>query len=151
MKEVNRKPLIFYYLIALAVILLLNWFLMPSLLSPSIQEVDYSTFLGMLDDKKISKVEVEADAIYFLDTSDPPVLFVTAPFNDPNLVDRLYESGCQFGQVREQQMSPILSFLISWILPLGMMLLLGQLASKYLMKKMGGIGANAMSFGKSNA
>ena len=151
MKEVNRKPLIFYYLIALAAILLLNWFLMPSLLNQSIQEVDYSTFLKMLNEKEVSKVEVEADAIYFLDTAEPPALYVTAPFNDPNLVDRLYESGCQFGQVRERQMSPIVSFLISWILPLGMMLLLGQLASKYLMKKMGGIGSNAMSFGKSSA
>ena len=62
MKEVNRKPLIFYYLIALAVILLLNWFLMPSLLSQTISEVDYSTFLKMLDEKQVSKVEVDAEA-----------------------------------------------------------------------------------------
>ena len=151
MKEVNRKPLIFYYLIALGVILLLNWFLMPSLLSQAITEVDYSSFLKMLDGKEISKVEVEADSIYFLDKADPPTLYVTTPFNDPNLVDRLYESGCEFGQVHQRQMSPILSFLISWILPLGVMLLLGQLASRFLMKKMGGIGSNAMSFGKSSA
>ncbi|MBR3502983.1 MAG: ATP-dependent zinc metalloprotease FtsH [Clostridia bacterium] len=151
MKEVNRKPLIFYYLIALGVILLLNWFLMPNLLNQAISEVDYSTFLKMLDDKQVSKVEVEADAIYFLDKDEPPMLYATTPFNDPNLVDRLYEAGCEFGQVRERQMSPLLSFLISWIVPLGMMLLLGQLASRFLMKKMGGIGANAMSFGKSNA
>ena len=151
MKEVNRKPLIFYYLIALGVILLLNWFLMPNLLNQAISEVDYSTFLKMLDDKQVSKVEVEADAIYFLDKDEPPMLYATTPFNDPNLVDRLYEAGCEFGQVRERQMSPLPSFLISWIVPLGMMLLLGQLASRFLMKKMGGIGANAMSFGKSNA
>ncbi len=152
MKEVNRKPLIFYYLIALGVILLLNWFLMPSLLSQSIQEVDYSTFLKMLDEKDISKVEVEADAIYFLDKAgEQATLYVTTPFNDPNLVDRLYEAGCEFGQVRDRQMSPILSFLLSWIVPFGIMLLVGQLASRFLMKKMGGIGSNAMSFGKSNA
>ncbi len=151
MKEVNRKPLIFYYLIALGVILLLNWFLMPGLLNQTISEVDYSTFLKMLDDKQVSKVEVDANAIYFLDKAEEPALYATTPFNDPNLVDRLYEAGCEFGQVRERQMSPILSFLISWILPLGMMVLLGQLASRFLMKKMGGVGSNAMSFGKSSA
>ncbi len=151
MKQVNnRKPLIFYYLIALCGILLLNGLLLPMLTRGAITEVDYSTFLSMLDSKQVGTVQVETDVIYFTDTAEE-TLYSTAPFNDPMLVDRLYEAGCTFGEVRAHQMGPLMSLLVNWVVPFGLMLLMGQLLSKALMKRMGGVGPNAMSFGKSNA
>ena len=151
MKQVNKKPLIFYYLVAMGVLLLLNWLLFPSLLTQQISEVDYGTFLTMLEEKKISQVEVESDVIYFLDNAEEPNIYQTATFNDPDLVNRLKDSGCKFGEVKAKEMSPIMSFLMTWVLPIVIFAVVGQLVSRALIKKMGGVGANAMSFGKSNA
>ena len=151
MKQVNKKPLIFYYLVAMGVLLLLNWLLFPSLLTQQISEVDYGTFLTMLEEKKISQVEVESDVIYFLDNAEEPNIYQTATFNDPDLVNRLKDSGCKFGEVKAKEMSPIMSFLMTWVLPIAIFAVVGQLVSRALIKKMGGVGANAMSFGKSNA
>ena len=144
--------MIFYYLIVIGVLLLLNTFLFPRLLQQEVTEVDYGTFLGMLDDKEIKVAQVEQDYIYF--TSDKPEegsLYRTATFNDPSLVDRLYDSGCEFGEVHEAEMNPILSMLITLIFPIVIFVVLGQLLSRYMMKKMGGGLGNAMQFGKSNA
>ena len=155
MKEVKspKKPLIFYYIIVLVIMVLLNGILFPSILRQQIEEVDYGTFLSMLDQKEVSVVEVEQDYIYFMDVNqEDPTYYRTATFDsDISLVDRLYASGCKFGEVKEKEMSPILSGLISFVIPLVFFIVVGQLLSRSLMKKMGGGMGNAMSFGKSNA
>ena len=155
MKEVKspKKPLIFYYIIVLVIMGLLNGILFPSILRQQIEEVDYGTFLSMLDEKEVSVVEVEQDYIYFMDDNqEDPTYYRTATFDsDISLVDRLYASGCKFGEVKEKEMSPILSGLISFVIPLVFFIVVGQLLSRSLMKKMGGGMGNAMSFGKSNA
>lgn len=152
MKEVKRpkKPLIFYYLIVLIVMMLLNSLLFPRLLKQKVETVDYGTFLNMVSEKQVDTVQIEGDYIYFTDKQEKPAFYQTTTFDDPDLVDRLQESGCAFGRVVEEEMSPILSFLISWILPIVIFALLGQWLSSKMMKKMGG-GMSAMQFGKSNA
>ena len=152
MKEVKqpKKPLIFYYLIVLIVMMLLNSLLFPRLLKQKVETVDYGTFLNMVSEKQVDTVQIEGDYIYFTDKQEKPAFYQTTTFDDPDLVDRLQESGCAFGRVVEEEMSPILSFLISWILPIVIFALLGQWLSSKMMKKMGG-GMSAMQFGKSNA
>lgn len=147
--EKPKRPLIFYYLIALAVIILFNVFLFPRLIRQSIQEVDYGTFLTMLDSKEIAKAQIEKDEIIFIDKEEK--VYSTTTFNDDRLVDRLYEAGCQFGEVKEKTMNPVLSILLSIVVPVFFFIIIGQLLSRYMMKKMGGGMGNAMSFGKSNA
>ena len=145
-----KKPLFVYYLIVLAVIVLLNLFLFPKLVEQQVTEVDYGTFLTMLSDKKVSKVELSGDEIYFEDKDNQ--LYSTHTFEDVNLVDRLQAAGCEFGQVKQQEMDPFLSMILSFVVPLVIFAVIGQLLSRSLMKKMGGAGmGNAMSFGKSNA
>lgn len=145
-----KKPLFVYYLIVLAVIVLLNLFLFPKLVEQRVTEVDYGTFLTMLSDKKVSKVELSGDEIYFEDKDNQ--LYSTNTFEDVNLVDRLQAAGCEFGQVKQQEMDPFLSMILSFVIPLVIFVVIGQLLSRSLMKKMGGAGmGNAMSFGKSNA
>ena len=145
-----KKPLFVYYLIALTVVILLNTILVPRLAKQKVTEVDYGTFLTMLSDKEVSKVELSGDEIYFQDKDNK--FYSTNTFEDVNLVDRLQEAGCEFGQVKQQTMSPVLSMLLSFVLPIVFFLVIGQLLSRSLMKKMGGGGLeNAMSFGKSNA
>ena len=145
-----KKPLFVYYLIVLAVIVLLNLFLFPKLVEQQVTEVDYGTFLTMLSDKKVSKVELSGDEIYFEDKDNQ--LYSTNTFEDVNLVDRLQAAGCEFGQVKQQEMDPFLSMILSFVIPLVIFVVIGQLLSRSLMKKMGGAGmGNAMSFGKSNA
>ena len=145
-----KKPLFVYYLIVLAVIVLLNLFLFPKMVEQHVTEVDYGTFLTMLSDKKVSKVELSGDEIYFEDKDNQ--LYSTNTFEDVNLVDRLQAAGCEFGQVKQQEMDPFLSMILSFVVPLVIFAVIGQLLSRSLMKKMGGAGmGNAMSFGKSNA
>ena len=145
-----KKPLFVYYLIVLAVTVLLNLFLFPKLVEQHVTEVDYGTFLTMLSDKKVSKVELSGDEIYFEDKDNQ--LYSTNTFEDVNLVDRLQAAGCEFGQVKQQEMDPFLSMILSFVVPLVIFAVIGQLLSRSLMKKMGGAGmGNAMSFGKSNA
>lgn len=153
MKEVEKpkKPLLFYYLIAMVVILLANWLLFPKLIGQKVNMVDYGTFLSMLDEKKVDKVQVETDYIYFTDKSEEPVYYQTATFNDDKLVDRLYAAGCRFDHIKEQEMSPIMGFFLTWILPIIIFIVLGQILSRSLMKRMGGMGGPTMQFGKSNA
>ena len=150
--EKPKKPLFFYYAIALLVVLLLNTFLFPRLMRQEITQVDYGTFLTMLDKQEVAVAQVEQNVIYFTDKSEEPQVYSTVTFNDPDLVDRLYASGCQFAEVKPTEMNPIFSFLLTFILPVVIFILIGQLMSRYLMKKMGG-GAmgNAMQFGKSSA
>lgn len=152
MKEVKKpkKPLVFYYLIVLVVMMLLNSLLFPRLLKTQVENVDYGTFLNMIESKQVDKVQIEGDYIYFVDTQEKPSYYRTTTFDDPDLVDRLQESGCSFGRVVEEELSPILSFIISWILPIVIFVALGQWLSSKLMSKMGG-GMPSMQFGKSNA
>ncbi|MCD8197942.1 MAG: ATP-dependent zinc metalloprotease FtsH [Lachnospiraceae bacterium] len=155
MKEVkkpSKKPLIFYYLIALLVMIILNTFVLPSMLQTPITEVDYGTFLTMLDEKQIDTVQVEDDVIYFTDTEEEPNYYSTVVFNDPDLVDRLYESGCSFGKVQTEEAS-VFSQIILFVLQIVIFIAIGQMISRWLMKRMGGNIGNAMQFGmgKSNA
>ena len=154
MKQVQKpkKPLIIYYLIALLVIILLNAFVFPVFMGTSVKEVDYGTFLTMVENKEVSRVQLEGDTIYFIDKSEEPQQYETTTFDDPELVNRLEESGCEFGRVA-QETHPILNFIVSLVLPIVIFVALGQLLSRQLMKKMGGgAGGNPfMQFGKSNA
>ena len=156
MKKVEKpkKPLIFYYLIALIILVLLNTFLFPNILGKNkVKEVDYGTFLTMVEGKEVSKVELNGDTIYFTDNSEEPKYYETTTFDDPNLVNRLEDVGCEFGRVAQQEMNPLLSFFLVWILPLLIFWALGQWLEKKMMAKMGGgaAGNPFMQFGKSNA
>ena len=155
MKQVQKpkKPLIVYYLIVLAVLLLFNFFVFPAMTGTHIEEVDYGTFLNMVEEKQVSKVQLEGETIYFTDKSDTPVQYETTRFEDPDLVNRLQESGCEFGRVAEEPMNPILSMLLSLVIPIVVFIVIGQILSRMLMKKMGGgaDGSPFMQFGKSNA
>ena len=156
MKKVEKpkKPLIFYYLIALIILVLLNTFLFPNILGKNqVKEVDYGTFLTMVEGKDVSKVELNGDTIYFVDNNEEPNYYKTTTFDDPNLVNRLEDAGCEFGRVAQQEMNPLLNFFLVWILPILIFWALGQWLAKKMMKKMGGgvAGNPFMQFGKSNA
>lgn len=155
MKQVQKpkKPLIFYYLIAMVVIMLLNFLLFPKISGRNITEVDYSTFLQMVEQKQVATVEVDGNSIYFTDKEERANYYETTTFDDPDLVNRLDEAGCNFDRVVEEPMNPILSFLLSWVVPILIFVGLGQLLSRQMMKRMGGgTGGNPfMQFGKSNA
>lgn len=154
MKKVQkpRKPLIFYYIIAIIVILLLNSVIFPKFMKQSVKTVDYGTFLTMVDKKEVKKVQIENDSIYFTDKAEEPNYYETTTFDDPDLVNRLYDSGCSFGRVVQEEMNPLLSILLTWVLPLLIFIGVGQLLTRSLMKKMGGGGGiTSMQFGKSNA
>ena len=154
MKQVQKpkKPMIFYYVIALAVILLLNLLLFPRLLEPKVTEVDYGKFLQMVDNNEVSEVQIQSSEIIFSDKASPANYYKTGVMNDYKLVDRLYEAGItEFGTPIIEQMSPIMEFLLTWVLPIMVMVALGQwLMKRMTTKMMGGMG-NTMSFGKSNA
>lgn len=156
MKKVEKpkKPLIFYYLIALVILILLNTFLFPNLMNHhKVKDVDYGTFLTRVDKKEVSKVELNGDTIYFTDKSAEPNYYETTTFEDPDLVNRLEEAGCEFGRIAQEEMNPLVSFLLVWVLPIVIFWVLGQFLAKRLMKKMGGgtAGNPFMQFGKSNA
>ena len=152
MNEVKkpRQPLVFYYLLAVVAIILFNGLIAPMLFSPRVTELDYGEFMRMTEDKQVSEVMIEDNQILFTDGSGS--LYKTGLMDDPTLTQRLYDSGAKFSSEIVEQMSPILSFLISWILPLALMIGLGQYFSKKLVEKAGG-GAGSMMFGmgKSNA
>ncbi len=149
--EKPRKPLIFYYAIVLVVMILLNTFLFPRLMGQEVTQVDYGTFLTMLADREVAVAQVEQDMIYFTDTAETPGVYATSAFNDPELVNRLWESGCRFAEVKPREMNPVLSFLLTFILPIAVFVVIGQLMSRALMKRMGGSMGGPMQFGKSSA
>ncbi|HJB83283.1 MAG TPA: ATP-dependent zinc metalloprotease FtsH [Candidatus Mediterraneibacter intestinavium] len=154
MKQVQKpkKPLVIYYLIAFIVLILLNWFVFPMFMGSNVTEVDYGTFLNMIEERQVSKVQLEGDTIFFMDKSEEPQQYETTTFDDPELVNRLEEAGCEFGRVAQEQMNPILSMLISIVIPVLIFWGLGQLLTRQMMKKMGGGSGNQfMQFGKSNA
>ena len=148
----TKKERKFYYVVALIVILLLNLLLFPRLLEPKVTEVDYGKFLQMVDNNEISEVQIQSNEIIFSDKSSPANYYKTGVMNDYKLVDRLYEAGItEFGTPIIEQMSPLMEFLLTWVIPIVVMVALGQwLMKRMTSKMMGGMG-NAMSFGKSNA
>ena len=155
MKEFKdpKKNIFYYYAIAMAVIILLNTFIMPSLLNPKVEEASYSQFLTMLGQDKLSQVYIDRaeNKITFADKTKPEAkLYMTGIVADNDLVTRLNEAGVDYSSPIVEQASPMMQFLLSWILPIGIFMLLGNVLSKQMMKRMGG-GMNAMQLGKSNA
>ncbi len=153
MNEVKqpRRPLFVYYLIVLAVVLLFNLLIGPAITQRAIKEVDYGTFLTMIEEKNVGKVQVQKNQILFTD-KDETQIYVTGPMNDPDLTQRLYDSGAEFSGEIVRETSPLAGFILSWILPLFIFILLGRFLTKRMMDRSGG-GANSMMFnlGKSNA
>ena len=149
-KKNPRKSLLWYCVIVLAVIALLNTILMPQLNRMQTKEVDYSTFLDMLDEGKIAKVQKEGETIaYVTNDEQDPYIYMTGAWDDPDLVDRLRNAGVDFGKVVPKEESPWVSLLFGLILPTALLWGAGYLLMRNMQKKMGG--PNAMSFGKSNA
>jgi cell division protease FtsH len=153
MNEVKKpkKPLAFYYLLVLVAIFLVNFLAIPYLEQRKVKEVDYGTFMTMTEEKNIGQVEVQDNQILFTD-KDGTQIYKTGKMDDPNLVDRLHESGAEFTSEIVEELSPLMSILLSWVLPMVIFIVIGQMLTKKLMNKAGG-GGNSMMFnmGKSNA
>ncbi len=152
MKEVKppRKPLFYYYGIALVVLLLINFLLVPLVARHAVQEVDYGTFMTMTENKEIGKVEVEDNQIIFTN-KDGSKVYKTGPMNDPDLTQRLYDAGAEFTRDIVEETSPLLSFVLTWILPIIIFIAIGQLMTKKLTDRAGGPGSMMFGAGKSNA
>ena len=151
-KQPNKKPFIFYYMIALIVIILINSLLVPQIVQRAVKEVDYNTFMQMTYDKQIDEVQVQDNQIVFTAKNDKTI-YKTGLMDDPDRTQRLYDSGAKFSSEIVEEASPILSFLISWLLPLIIIIGFGQLMYRQMAKKAGG---DSMMFGmggmgKSNA
>ncbi|MBE6993996.1 MAG: ATP-dependent zinc metalloprotease FtsH [Ruminococcaceae bacterium] len=153
MNEVKRpkKPLIFYYAVMLVLVLLVNAFLMPWMEQREIKEVDYGTFMTMTENGEVGQVELQSNQILFTD-KDKTTVYRTGVIEDPGLVERLHGAGVEFASRIVEQASPLMSFLLSWVVPILLFTLVGQYMSKKLMDRAGG-GAGSMMFnlGKSNA
>ena len=154
MKEVkpSKKPLAIYYAIVLLVLLVINLVVMPWLAERQVQEVDYGTFMSMTEQENIGKVDIQSNQIIFTD-KDNKQLYKTGLMNDPSLTERLYDAGAQFSSEIVEQGSPVLSFLLWFVLPILLFSFIGNQMNKKLMEKAGG-GPGSMMFGgagKSNA
>ncbi len=154
-KTPSKKPLIFYYVISLIVLMLLNALLFPALLQPRVMEVGYSDFLTMVDDGRVTEVVMDeaGEQILFLakDDADKDKYYKTGLFPDPNLSQRLDDANVKFGAEIPTQNSPLLNFLLTWIFPFLLLFAMGQLLMRWMAKRGGGMPGNAMTFGKSNA
>ncbi|MBS5644394.1 MAG: ATP-dependent zinc metalloprotease FtsH [Clostridiales bacterium] len=151
-QKAPKKPMIYYYVIAAVVLLLLNSLVFPLFMQPRVTEVSYNTFLSRLEKGEISQVELEDTKIGFIaqDENGKDAVYLTGRIaEDDKLVERLDDAGVEFGAVIPQESSPLLSFLLSWVVPILFFVLLGQLLMRQMQKRMGG--PNAMAFGKSNA
>ena len=151
-KQPNKKPFIFYYMIALIVIILINSLLVPQIVQRAVKEVDYNTFMQMTYDKQIDEVQIQDNQIVFTAKKDKAI-YKTGLMDHPDRTQRLYDSGAKFSSEIVEEASPILSFLISWLLPLIIIIGFGQLMYRQMAKKAGG---DSMMFGmggmgKSNA
>ena len=152
MKEVRppKRPLIFYYCVAMLILLLFNFLAMPWMARQQIQEVDYGTFMDMAENQDLGQVEIQEQENQIVFTNkDETAVYSTGMIPDPDLKQMLKDSGAEFSGQVIQQTDPILSFLLTWILPIVIFVALGQYLSRRMMKNMGG--PNAMAFGKSNA
>ncbi|HJC82392.1 MAG TPA: ATP-dependent zinc metalloprotease FtsH [Candidatus Anaerostipes avicola] len=153
MNEVKKpkKPLIFYYIIVIAVLLLFNVFVTPWIMERQVKEVDYGTFISMTEKKQVDRVDIEDqdNTIMFTDKNDQ--VYKTAKVEDPDLTKRLYQADVSFYGEEIKQTSPIITALLSWVLPLLIFIGIGQYMSKKIMEKAGGKNAMAFGMGKSNA
>lgn len=155
MNEVKkpRKPIISYYVAVMAVLLLFNFLLMPWAAERQVKEVGYETFMSMIDEKDVGQVEIDQpdNEIVFTDKAGESI-YKTGMVNDPELTQRLYDAGAKFSSLIVEQTSPVITFLLSWILPIAIFIGIGQYMQKKLMNRAGG-GADSMIFGmgKSNA
>ncbi|MGN1192400.1 MAG: ATP-dependent zinc metalloprotease FtsH [Dorea sp.] len=152
MNEVKtpKKPIIFYYVIALLVLMLFNFWLIPHMIQTRVKEVDYGTFMSMIEEKDIGRVEIQDNKIIFTDKEDSKV-YKTGVMNDPELTMRLYQSGAKFASEIMEPTSPLLSFILTWILPLLIFVGIGQYMTKRMMKNVGGGNSMMFNMGKSNA
>ena len=139
-----KKPLLIFYCIAMIVLLILNLIAVPMFNTRQIEEVDYSTFMQMTEKGEVGKVEIRSNKILFTDKEETKI-YETGPVSDSGLVDRLYASGAEFGSAIIEETSPLLSFIMSWILPIVIFMLLGRYMRKMLLKQMGA--DDSMSFG----
>ena len=154
MNEVNKpkKPLIYYYAIVILSLALLNLFAIPAMNQREIKEVDYGTFMKATENQEIKEVQVEENRIlYTLKGDEEEQIYKTGLMNDPGLTERLYESGAEFSSTIQEQASPLVSFLLSWVLPVFAFVILGQLLTRRYMNKEGGSGSLMFNLGKSNA
>ncbi len=145
-----KKPLIYYYGIAIVIVMLLNALVFPYILKQHINQVDYGTFLNMIEKNQIEVVEIQENQIAFIakDSHGKENVYITGRMDDPDLVNRLYNGKIEFSKVIPKENSPLINFIMNWILPIGFFIGIGQLLSRSMQKKMGG---NALTFGKSNA
>ena len=152
MKEVKspKKPLIYYYGIVLLILLLFNLLVTPLLAQAQVVEVDYGTFMDMIEEQNIGSVQVEDDEIVFTDKNNTTV-YTTGAMEDPTLTERLHDAGATFARVTQETMSPLMSFLLTFILPMLIFIGIGQYMSKKLMEQVGGKNSMAFGMGKSNA
>ena len=153
MKEVKtpKKPLYFYYIIALCILMAINFLALPNMLESRIKEVDYGTFMSMTENKEIDKVEIQDHRIVFTAKNDKSTVYETGIINDLGLVDRLHSAGAEFSSEIVRQTSPIVSLLISWVIPLAIFYALGQYMLKKMTDKAGGPNSMMFGMGKSNA
>ena len=155
MKEYKtpKKPIMYYYFIGLLVLMFLNYFVFPQFMKHQVKEVDYGTFLTMVDEGKVNEVEVSTEEIVFTekDSQGNTKYYKTGVMYDPDLTNRLYEKNVKFSQQIVEKTSPLMSVFLTWILPTVVIIGLGQLLLRNMQKKMMGGGGNAMTFGKSNA
>ena len=151
----QRKPLYYYYLIILLVLFLINIFLLPMYSNSRVENVSYNQFLADMESQKIEAVEIEDEDISYVLKEDDSKVYRTGVMNDPNLVDRLNESGATFTQIHPQEMNPLVYYLITFILPLVLLYWFGNHMFKKMQKNLGNdsmsFGGGGLNFGKSNA
>jgi len=147
-----KKPIVYYYMVAMIIIMVINTVITPMFFKPQVHEVSYTNFLQMVDAGKGSKVEITANKIALLcKENDKDVIYVTGRIEDPQLVERLMKSKVEFSQVIPKEETAVSKFFNNWVIPILIFFILGQLFMRYLAPKMGMGGGNAMSFGKSKA
>ena len=147
-KEPNKKPLLYYYFLALLLIFLFNFLVFPQMVAPRVREIDYGTFMTMTEDHKVDQVQLESNQIVFSDKDGN--LYKTGLMDDPNLVERLHDANVTFASQIVQQLSPFANFLLSWVLPIVIFYFLGRMLNRRMMKNFGGDGM-MFNMGKSNA
>ena len=152
MNEVKspKKPMLYYYAMALLVLLLINFLAVPWLSQRQVKEVDYGTFMTMTENKEIGRVEVQDNQIIFTNKDDTQI-YKTGPMDDPDLIYRLKDSGAEFSSEIVEEMSPFLSFLLTWLLPIVFFVALGQFMLKRMTNKAGGPNSMMFGLGGSNA
>ncbi len=151
-EKAPKKPLIYYYALAIMMIIMLNALVFPSLFKQSVTQVDYGTFLKQLANGTVTKVEIQETQIDFIAKNEAgkDTAYVTGRMDDPGLVNRLSGTGVEFSHAIPKENSPLMNFILTWILPIGLFFVIGQFLSGQMQKRMGA-GMNAMTFGKSNA